>query len=192
MKNKIIIALAALLISFSIAGYFLVKDYRFQKSEVERQRQNVEILNKNFTSYKSAYGQSSAKVEALNYRLDELKINEAKLLLLIKSLKIKPKDVISSTQIGTETKVVIRTVIQYVDSVKCLNFEDKYNKISGCFKGDSIDLSVETFDNLTTIVSKIPKHKFLWWTWGVKAITLDITAENPNTRFNYLKYIEVR
>jgi hypothetical protein len=191
MKTKLIIILSVLVLAMSIVGYFVIKDYQYQKSEVKRQKANVEVLNKNFKSYKTAFGNSAAKVEALNYKISEMKEYESELIQTIKELKLKPKNVISVAEIGTQTTATIKTVIQYVDSTECLNYEDRFNTISGCFKGDSIDLKIETRDSLTTIVSKIPKHKFLWWTWGVKAIQLDIKAQNPDTKFTYLKYIEL-
>jgi hypothetical protein len=190
--TQIIIFLSLLIIALSTAGYYLIKDYQFQKSEVERQKTNVEVLNKNFKSYKTALGNSAAKVEALNYKISEMQEYEAALTQTIKELKLKPKNVVSVAEIGTQTTATIKTVIQYVDSAKCLNYEDRFNTISGCFKGDSIDLKIETRDSLTTIVSKIPKHRFLWWSWGVKAIQLDIKAQNPDTKFTYLKYIELK
>lgn len=191
MKNRIIIILSVLFVFACTMLYFSNKKIRIQKTEIEKQTQNVEVLNKGFKSYKTELGKSAATVEALNYKLGEFSTYSAALERTIKELKIKPKNVISTAEIGTQTQTIIKTKIVYVDSTQCLNYEDKFNTISGCFKGDSINLKIETRDNLTTVVSKIHKHKFLWWSWGVKAINLDIKAQNPDTKFTYLKYIEI-
>lgn len=166
-----------------------LKNAKFEKTVLT---QNIAVLNKNFFSYKTAFGHATAKVEALTYSKEEMTVYESNLLLEIGELQIKPKNVISAAEIGISSGLTIKTIIQYVDSTKCFNYSDKYNKINGCFRGDSIGINIISFDSLTTVVSKIPKHKFLWWTWGIKAIQLDIMSQNPNTTINYLKYIELK
>jgi hypothetical protein len=195
-----------LLIAFAIVIYFLISVNKKQKAEIERKTQNIEVLNSNYTSYKSAYNTglktihgkdsiiqlNAAKVQALTYTANEYKQYQASTTQTIKELNLKLKNVQAVTNIGTSTSTTVHTNIVYVDSVKCLQFKDKFTTVSGCFKGDTIDLLVENRDSLTTIVSRIPKCKFLWWSWGTKAIQLDIRAQNPNTKFTYLKYIELK
>lgn len=195
-----------LLIAFMVIIYFLISANRKQKSEIERKTQNIEVLNSNFVSYKSAYktglktihGKDSiiqlnaAKISALTYTAYEFEHFRALDVKTIKELNLKLKNVQSVTNIGSSTSSNINAKIIYVDSVKCLQFKDEFTTVSGCFKGDSINLLVENRDSLTTVVSKVPKCHFLWWSWGVKAIQLDIRAKNPNTQFTYLKYIELK
>lgn len=195
-----------LLIAFAIAIYILTSSNKQLKVENARKTQNIEVLNSNFQSYKSAYhtglktihGKDSiielnaAKVQSLTYTVSEFEQFRANDDQTIKELKLKLKNVQSVTNIGTSTSSTIPIKIQYVDSTKCLQFQDKFTTVSGCFKGDLIDLLVENRDSLTTVVSRIPKCHFLWWSWGVKAIQLDIRAQNPNTKFTYLKYIEIK
>lgn len=188
-----------LLFIFAVAIYFLFMDNKKQMAEIQRKTQNIEVLNSNFISYKSAFktglktihGKDSiiqlnaSKVQALTYTVRELKHFKASAVQTIKELNLKLKNVQSITNIGTQTNT---NKIIYVDSTKCLYFKDKFTTVSGCFKGDSIDLCIENRDSLTTVVSKVPKYKFLFWSWGVKAIQLDIRAQNPNTKFTYLDY----
>lgn len=195
----LIAILAILLLTF----YSL---YQKEKKEATRQSSNVEVLNSNYTSYKAAYktglknihGKDSiinlnaAKINSLVYTSDEFKRYRHEDLKTIEALNLKIKNVQNVTNVGTQTSAVINTKIQYVDSTKCLNYSDQWTDVSGCFKGDSILLKVVNRDSLTTVVSKIPKHKFLWWSWGVKAIKLDILSKNPNTSFTYLKYVELK
>lgn len=195
-----------LLIVLTMIIFQFSADNQKQKAELIRTAKNVEILNTNFKSYKSAYHTglktinekdsiiqlNAAKVQALTYTVDEYKGFRTSDIQTIKELNLKPKNVQSVTNIGTQTNSTVPIKIQYVDSTKCLNYADKFTTISGCFKGDSIDLKIENRDSLTTVVSRVPKHKFLWWTWGVKAIQLDIRAQNTDTKFTYLKYIELK
>jgi len=195
-----------LLISLCVIISFLTDSNKKLQFENSRKTNNVEVLNSNFKSYKSAYNTglktihgkdsiiqlNAAKVQALTYTVDEFKQFRASDIQTIRELNLKLKNVQSVTNIGTQTNSNIPIKIQYVDSTKCLYFNDKFTTVSGCFKGDSIDLLVENRDSLTTAVSRVPKYKFLWWSWGVKAIQLDIRAQNPKTKFTYLKYIELK
>jgi cbb3-type cytochrome oxidase subunit 3 len=202
-KYLLIIVFAAI---FAAIIYFLFTENKKQKAEIDRKTQNIEVLNSNYSSYKSSYNTglktihgkdsiiqlNAAKVQALNYTVSEFKQFRASDVQTIRELNLKLKNVQSVTNIGTSTTSNINTKIVYVDSAKCLLFQDKFTTVSGCFKGDSINLLVENRDSLTTVISRIPKYKLLWWTWGVKAIQLDIRAQNPNTKFTYLKYIELK
>lgn len=192
MKNKIIIILASLFIIASLLAYLQNNARRLSVAENKRLTNNVNILNKNYSSYKTAFGHQAAKVEALIYTQEEMRVYEHDMEARIKELKLKPKNVVSVADIGTSSGVTIVTQIQYVDSAKCFAYSDEFNKVNGCFRGDSVGITIESFDSLTTIVSKIPKHRFLWWTWGLKAIELNIMSKNPNTKFTYLKYIEMK
>jgi len=191
--KKYIYLLTAVLVTILIISYSIQNaQLHTARAENSRLSSNVSVLNKNYTTYKTAYGHAAAKVEALKYTQEEMKVYEANLLHEIGELQIKPKNVISVAQVGTQTSTIIPTKIIYVDSVKCLAYEDRFTTLSGCFKGDSINLLVENRDSLTTVVSKVPKHYFLWWSWGVKAINLNILSQNPNTKFTYVKYIELK
>lgn len=191
--SKYIYAIAAILfIGLLITVSVLVDKNATLETDNVRLSSNVSILNKNYSTYKTAYGHEAAKVEALTYTQEEMKVYESNLLHEIGELQIKPKNVISTAQVGTQTTTTIQTEIVYVDSVKCMEYEDEFTTLSGCFKGDSINLLVENRDSLSTVVSKVPKHYFLWWSWGVKAINLNILSKNPNTEFTYVKYIELK
>jgi hypothetical protein len=200
------IIIVVMIVGSMLATGLLIDANKKQRAENKRLTYNQEVLNSNFESYKSAYktglktiaGKDSiiqlnaAKIFALSYSVYELKQFSAQDVKTIAELKLKLKNVQSVTNVGTNTTSNIETRIVYVDSVKCLDYADRFTSVSGCFKGDSIDLKIEHRDSLTTIVSRVPAHRFLWWTWGVKAIELDIRAQNPDTKFTYLKYIEMK
>ena len=71
--------------------------------------------------------------------------------------------------------------------------EETRKKIFGCFnEGDSVDLQLVVRDSLDIIPSIVPKHRFLWWTWGVKAVKVNVISQNPYSEFEYIKYIELK
>lgn len=192
LSTRIILFLSGLLIALSVTGYYILKDYKFQKSEVERQKTNVEVLNKNFKSYKNAHGQSVAEVQSLTYTVKELKTNEAELHRKLLTNNVKPKAVKSITEVSTSSHIEFKTPIQYVDTNKCFAYENQYYTVNGCFDADSAAVIVETRDSLAIIPEIFPAHRFLWWTWGQKGVKLTVTSNNPFSNITYLKYIELK
>lgn len=176
------------------------------KIEIERKTRNIEVLNSRARMFEVMYntglntlcGKDSlvklhaTKVEALSYTLAEYKQYREEDLKVIESLKIKLKQVISVTNVGTSTEQTITTPTIHTDTAACFNYEDKYLKLSGCTKKDSTTVSYRTHDDLTIIPTFIPKHKFLWWTWGVRGVELNVISKNPNTSFNYNQYYEIK
>lgn len=191
MKTNIIVTILVLLL-ITLSLVFFAK-YQNAKKEAQRQKQNVEILNKNYKTYKNAFGETIAQVDGLKYTIDELKTNEQKLYKELKDNKIKLKNVQAITEIRTVTKVQFKTITQYVDSAKCFSYKDKWNTVEGCFTTkDTVAISIETRDSLNIIPEIIPKYRFLFWTWGAKGIKLNVISKNPYTKFEYLKYIEIK
>lgn len=193
MKTKIIIILAAISLVLASFSFFMFNRNKQLKSDVQQQKQNVEILNKNYKTYKTAFGQSVAEAYALKYTLEEFENYEGRLTKEISDLNLKLKNVKSTITVVTKTELKTRVETIYIDSVKCFNFEDKWNKVSGCFtERDSVDLQLVVRDSLDIIPSIVPKYKFLWWTWGVKAVKVNVVSQNPFSEFEYLKYIELK
>lgn len=193
MKTKIIIILAAIALILVSFSFFMFNRNKQLKADIATQKQNVEILNKNYKTYKTAFGQSVAEAYALKYTLEEFRNYEERLTRQISELNLKLKNVKSTVTVVTKTELKTRVETIYIDSVKCFKFEDKWNKILGCFtERDSVDLQLVVRDSLDIIPSIVPKHKFLWWTWGVKAIKVNVVSQNPFSEFEYLKYIELK
>lgn len=193
MKTKIIIILAAIALILASFSFFMFNRNKQLKADIATQKQNVEILNKNYKTYKTAFGQTVAEAYALKYTLEEFENYEGRLTRQISELNLKLKNVKATVTVVTKTELKTRVETVYIDSVKCFNFEDKWNKISGCFtERDSVDLQLVVRDSLDIIPSIVPKYKFLWWTWGVKAVKVNVISQNPYSEFEYLKYIEMK
>lgn len=193
MKTRIIVILSILLFISGIFIYFGFKEYKFQKSEAQRQSNNVEVLNKNYKTYKNAYGKTMATVDALKYTIDELKNNESKLVVKLAEMEVKLKNATSIIQFGTVTNLNVQTFPYIADSLKCFEYKDKYNYVSGCsYKNQAPKVHIEIKDSITIVPEIVYKHKFLWWQWKPKGVKIAIQSENPCTEFSYLKYIEIK
>lgn len=186
--------------------YCMLGTIKRKNSEIARKTSNIEVLNANFNSYKVAYkiglkklsGKDSiielnaAKVGSLSYTVDEFKQFRDSDVQTIEALKLKLKNVISVTNIGTQTDQHITTPTIKTDSTTCFNYKDEFLTMNGCVEKDSADITYENTDKLTIIPSTVAKHHFLWWEWGVKGIQLDVLSHNPHTTFTYEKYYDLK
>ena len=192
--------------ALALAGitiYLLSNDIKAKKDEINRKTSNIEVLNKDFTSYVASVKVvlnnkdtliklQAAKVGSLTYTLDEFKRYRAEDVQTIKSMGLKLKNVLSVANVSTQTSQSITTPTIKTDSTVCFNYKDSFVSIFGCVKNDSTALAYSGQDYLTIIPSVIPKHKFLWMTWGVKGVQLDVISKNQNTTFTYAKYVEIK
>lgn len=183
--------------------YLLFSDVKAKKAEINRKTSNIEVLNSNFTKYATSVEVAlngkdtliklnAAKVGSLAYTLDEFKHYRAEDAQTIKSMGLKLKNVLSVASVSTQTSQSISTPTVKTDSTTCFNYKDDFMSIFGCVKNDSTTLVYTGQDSLTIVPSVIPKHKFLWMTWGVKGVQLDVISKNPNTTFTYEKYVEIK
>lgn len=190
MKKSIIIGLVILTMLVSIS--VLWNMYSTEKEERERQQSNVETLNSDIKRYKVRDSLNVASVDAFNYTVDELKKYRADDLRLINDLKIKNKNLESLIKVITSTTDTI-----YKDrwhpapnNPNCLEYSDKWATVTACFKDSTVAYSVR--DSLDIVVSKVPKHKFLWWNWGTKGYKVNVVNFNPRSTVGYLEYIQVK
>ena len=188
----IILALTAACVGLGIA-------LRKSNSEKERLEANQTALLSQVEYYTTKNGKSAADVRKLTLTVDELKRYNATLKKTADDLGIKLKRVqsASTTGVRTEYKFItqVRDSIVYRDSiivpVKSFAWRDPWTDVQGFIERDSVDLSVQSVDTLTTIVHKIP-HKFLFIKWGCKAIKQTVVSSNPHTKITYTEYIEVK
>lgn len=193
----------AALVLAVITIYLLSSEIKKEKAENVRKTSNIEVLNNDFTSYAAnvkvvlnkkdtLIKLQAANVGSLTYTLDEFKRYRAEDAQTIKSMGLKLKNVLSVANVSTQTEQQIITPTIKTDSTVCFNYNDPFISVSACSDSKNTKLYYSMTDSLTTVVNTIPKHKFLWWSWGVKAININILSKNPNTTFTYLDYIELK
>lgn len=173
--------------------YLGIKRIESLKEEVKRQTVNVKTLNANVQTYKTAYGNSVAKVSGLTYTIKEMKAYEAELISRLKDAEIDAEAVQSVTQVGTQ--IIIRDTVPIVikDSVECFTYNDSWNYVHGCYTSkDSVDLEIQTRDKLDVVPTIDYKHRFLKWRWGVRGVNINVISQNPYSEFTYQKYIEIK
>jgi len=194
MKNYIIAAIIILVgvVTIGLMGF----EIKSLKTDNTRLTSNQTTLNTEVKKWKTKDSLNVALAPALTYTQSEVAKYDPALVQTVKKLGVQLKNVqsILDTRTITQTKfkTTVRDSISLVDTLKCFNYSDQFTKLTGCFNLDTVNIDLKTFDSLTTVVSRVPAHRFLWWTWGVKGINLSILSKNPNTTFDYLKYIELK
>ena len=187
----------------AVSIYLLSNDIKAKKAEINRKTSNIEVLNKDFISYVASVKVvlnnkdtliklQAANVGSLTYTLDEFKRYRAEDVQTIKLMGLRLKNVISVANVSTNTSQNIVMPTIETDSSTCFAYKDSFIQVAGCAYKDKTILYYSWQDSLTIIPSVIPKHKFLWMTWGVRGVRLDVISKNPNTTFTYAKYVEIK
>jgi len=195
MKKRLLTVIGVLVL-FLIASVVALRKARAEKERLEA---NQTALLSQVEYYTTKNGKSAADVRKLTLTVDELKQYNATLKKTADDLGIKLKRVQSASTTGVRTEVKfitqVRDSIVYRDSiivpVKAFAWSDPWTDVQGVIERDSVDLSVQSVDTLTTIVHKIP-HKFWFIKWGCKAIKQTVVSSNPHTKITYTEYIEVK
>lgn len=199
MKTKIYIGVAALILVLSDGLYWQHKELVKVKAERNTYKTNMDGLLTDIERLETDSTKNAIQVQSLNLKVDEYKKYCAEDAATIQSLNIKLKNVqsVSKSEIGVE--VPIQTLVAhdtiYIDNIikpiQTINYDDDYAKLEGTIADDSLKASIHIPITLTQVVHKVPKHKFLWWSWGCKAIKQAITSDNPYADIKYLEYIEI-
>ena len=152
---------------------------------------DIEALRKD--SLEQAY-----QIQTLSFTVDEYKAYRAEDLNTIQSLKLKLKNIQSVSKQSLEVNAPIATpIVKHIpDSISrpitTVKLENTHISFIGTIKNDSLIANIQVPIQLTQIIHKVPKHKFLWWSWGCKAIKQVIVTNNPYVNLNYSEYIELR
>ena len=195
MKKRLLTVIGVLVL-FLIASVVALRKARAEKERLEA---NQTALLSQVEYYTTKNGKSAADVRKLTLTVDELKRYNATLKKTADDLGIKLKRVQSASTTGVRTEVKfitqVRDSIVYRDSIitpiKVFSWRDAWTDVHGTIEKDSVDLSVQSVDTLTTIVHKVP-HKFWFIKWGCKAIKQTVVSSNPHTKITYTEYIEVK
>ena len=195
MKKRLLTVIGVLVL-FLIASVVALRKARAEKERLEA---NQTALLSKVDTLTTESGKHAAEVLKLTLTADELKKSNAQLKQTADELHIKLKRVQSASTSATKTDIKIITQVRdsivYRDSIitpiKAFSWRDAWTDVRGVIERDSVDLSVQSVDTLTTIVHKIP-HKFWFIKWGCKAIKQTVVSSNPHTKINYTEYIEVK
>ena len=105
---------------------------------------------------------------------------------LIKDLKIKLADVTEENRLLTRQLRQIQLQPK-ADGDSLLEFHDQWADLIYDTTTNNLDFTVR--DSLVTFVTRVPRHKFLWFRWGTKGYQVRIASFNPYTQLKYEGFI---
>lgn len=184
----LLISIVAILL---VGGIILFQQNKKLRSECNRQIGNVTTLMGTVKKYKHADSLNAVSVSALNLTIDELKRYRSDDARLIKDLGIKNKhlETILKTGIHTADTIPKDNWHPSPENSDCLEYIDKWAKVIACFKDSTVSYVIR--DSIATVIHRIPKRRFLWWSWGIKGYEVELINFNPCSRIDYSEYIQI-
>lgn len=197
MSKYLLIAVAILLLAFGIA----VNRCSSIREDRNRLSNNQRSLLEQVSFYKTKDSLNAASIERLTLTANELKAYFPRLTETVKSLDIKVKRLQSVAQTATQASypvvtpvvdsIIIRDTVEKPVVLKCIEFDNRYLRISGCEEGGLFKGNIRTVDTLVQVVHRVPR-KFLFFKWGTKAIRQEVLSKNPYTSIVYSEYVELK
>lgn len=204
MKKYAIITIV--LLAIAAACTILKQHELINKIREEREvyKNNTEALMKDVTSYKVSDSLNAAKVSALKLTLDEYKKYRPGDVSVIKTLKVKHRDIQSATTASMVTSGQITGIIKdsiyippdctVVKTIRCIDISDNWFTIKGCENEKGQFNGEYTSKDSLIIVATVQYRRFLnflWKTNKVKNREVDIVSKNPHTKITGFEYIEI-
>lgn len=164
----------------------------------DKYQQNTEALLADIHQYKLDSTRSATESSRLQLTIEEYKKYREEDAKTIKELRINIKRLKASIQhqvsIDVPIDVPVRDSIVYRDSlikVPSIKLSNKYVNIDATVENNTLKgaMSLEVW--LKQFIYIEPKHRFLWFKWGVKGINQVIISDNPYVKINYSEFIEI-
>jgi len=195
MNNKYAIGMAAFL---AVALAFSVKNGIDKEKERARMENNQTTLMQKVETYRTKDSLSAASVQSLTLTNRELSVNRSDLSRTIESLNLKMKRVESISTAGTETNYAIKQIVKdsivykegKTDTLRCINYRDKWLTVSGCASREEFSGTIQSRDTITQIAHRVPK-KFWFIKYGTKAIRQEVVSKNPNSKITFAEFIKI-
>lgn len=198
--NKLTVWLLIALIS--MGAIILWQQKRIGKITDERNKyqQNTYTLLSDIEKLRTDSSMQAYQVQILSLNIDEYKKYRAADAQIIESLKLKLKQVSAVSKQELEVNVPINTIVKdsiifvnnATDTIKTITYKDQYVTFDGNIQNDSLTAHFNVPVTISQVLYKVPKRKFLWWSWGCKAVKQVIITNNPYVQLNYSEYIEIK
>lgn len=203
MKKYIGLAVAAVVVAAIVALVVQHGKIKHLRAERDTYRTNTQVLMDDVRRYQTKDSLNVATIGVLELKLSEFKKYRAEDAELIKSLKVKNRDLeaVTTAQMQTisELRAELKDSIVYLPGdtvervVKCIEYRDRYLDVVGCIIDNVFSGEVVSRDSLT-IVNTVQYKRFwgfLWKTKKVKNRQIDVVSKNPHTQIMGVEYIEI-
>lgn len=196
--NRTVFLLLGILL---LGGVIAYQHKTIKRIKIERNtyQNNTHTLLSEIEVLKKDSAGKVCQIQTMKLDIEELKKYRQKDIATIKDLKIKLRHIQAVSKQNMEVSAPIKagvkdsifvtdTIIRYIPVIK---YHDPHITFEGKIINDSLTARVNIPITLTQILHKVPKRKFLWWSWGCKAVKQVIVTDNPYVNIKYAEYIEL-
>lgn len=199
---KKLIPYFVILVLFGIIGLLWVH-ISSQKKNLDRIKENMEALleSNNDLILKARHYQiqdslNVAQIKSLELTIKEFKTYREKDAKLIKSLKIRNKDLEALVNAKLETRDTILIVVHDTrPGVAAFSYTSTWTDLSGTIDTikDTMRVSITNREDLD-IVESVTRKRFLGFLWYCKKLEsrkVDVVSHNPNTTIKNVSYTKI-
>lgn len=180
--QRVILVAVLLVVTLGIISK-LYDTIQEQRDEIGRLDRNVASLTSNEVSYVTKLGDAARQRKALELSYRELKTVNADLHKEISALRVRLKDAKSATKVVTKTVIKEKVRVDTINNVVVAEYKDGWNTIRSEQQGDSAKLSYKGRDSIVGVIS-VQRKRFLFFRYGIKSVSYDISNKNPKTKIN--------
>lgn len=174
-----------------------------QKKNLNRIKENMEVLLESNNDlilkvhhYQVQDSLNVAQIRSLELTAKEFKTYREKDAKLIKSLKIRNKDLeaLVSTKLETRDTILV-AVHDTIPGVTTFNYISTWTDLSGTIDTikDTMQINIANREDLEVIESVTRKRflGFLWYCKKLESRKVDVVSHNPNTTIKNVSYTKI-
>ena len=190
------------IVLFGIIG-LLWSQFLSQKNNLNRIKENMEVLLKSNNdlilkarNYQIQDSLNVAQIKSLELTVKEFKTYREKDAKLIKSLKIRNKDLETLVNTKLETRdTILVAVHDTVSGIATFNYTSTWTDLSGTIDivKDTMQVNITNREDLEIIESVTRKRflGFLWYCEKLESRKIDVVSHNPNTTIKNVSYTKI-
>ena len=190
------------IVLFGIIG-LLWSQFLSQKNNLNRIKENMEVLLKSNNdlilearNYQIQDSLNVAQIKSLELTVKEFKTYQEKDAKLIKSLKIRNKDLEALVNTKLETRdTILVAVHDTVSGIATFNYTSTWTDLSGTIDivKDTMQVNIINREDLEIIESVTRKRflGFLWYCEKLESRKIDVVSHNPNTTIKNVSYTKI-
>ena len=190
------------IVLFGIIG-LLWSQFLSQKNSLNRIKENMEVLLKSNNDlilkahhYQIQDSLNVAQIKSLELTVKEFKTYQEKDAKLIKSLKIRNKDLETLVNTKLETRdTILVAVHDTVPGIATFNYTSTWTDLSGTIDmiNDTMQVNITNREDLE-IIESVTRKRFLGFLWYCKKLEsrkIDVVSHNPNTTIKNVSYTKI-
>ena len=190
------------IVLFGIIG-LLWSQFLSQKNNLNRIKENMEVLLKSNNdlilktrNYQIQDSLNVAQIKSLELTVKEFKAYREKDAKLIKSLKIRNKDLEALVNTKLETRdTILVAVHDTIPGIATFNYTSTWTDLSGTIDmvKDTMQVSITNREDLE-IIESVTRKRFLGFLWYCKKLEsrkVDVVSHNPNTTIKNVSYTKI-